>query len=160
MITHYMKFVRLGDDILAAQKIRSAVRLDCVAFAGGKYEALDRCHDSKGRLVVYPSPCREVVKSNPKRRAEVCLTNGKNITSIFQDFSNVELFKFGWGDYAGDGLLMLVNNDYTEVELFVLPNTARIVQSQFDRFIDGGFDADIERLRAEAKPCFDYNGLF
>ncbi len=155
MITAYFKFERLSDGLRMAHKIRSAARLDCIGYAGNSTN-IERLKNTKGHLAVYPSPCREVVRSNPKRRAEVCLTNGNNITSLFQDFSNQELFNFAWGDYASDGLLFLVNNDYTQIECFVLANTARIVESQFDRFIDGGFDAEIERLRATARPFFNY----
>ncbi len=155
MITAYYSFERLSDELRTKHKIKSVVRLDCVASAG-QSETIESLKNAKGHLAIYPSPCREVVKSNPKRRAEVCLTNGKNITSLFQDFSSQELFRYAWGDYASDGLLFLVNDDYTVIEMFVLPNTARIVQSQFDRFLDGGFDAEIERLRAEAKPFFDH----
>lgn len=155
MITAYYKFERLSDEERVANKVRSAVRLDCKKMAGQSI-SIEQLKNAKGQLAVYPSPCREVVKSNPKRRAEVCLTNGSNITSLFQDFSSSELFRYAWGDYANDGLLFLVNEDYTTIEMFVLPHTARIVQSQFDRFIDGGFDADIEHLRAEAKPFFEY----
>lgn len=156
MIQFYLRFERLSEEVRAIHKIRSMVRLDCTTFAGGNYTALDRFKNPKGQMVVYPSPCREVVKSNPKRRADICLTNGKNISSIFQDFSNLDFLKFGWGDFAGDCFLFIVNQDFTQIEILVLPNLGRFSESLFDKLLDGGFDEQIVSLRDQAKPYFNY----
>lgn len=156
MISYYFKFERLSEELRVMHKIRSAVRLDCTMYAGGPYTAFERFKNTKSQLVVYPSPCREVVRANPKRRADVCLTNGSNISSIFQDFSDLSLRKFGWGDFGSDCLLFLVNDTFTTIEVFVLPNLRNIAESIFDKFLDGDFDSQIEVLRANGKPFFSY----
>jgi hypothetical protein len=158
MITAYFKFERLAEEVRLAHKIRSAVRLDCTKFAeiGQPYKGLDKFKNAKGHLCVYPSPCREVVKSNPKRRADICLTNVGNISSIFQDFSDLELRRFGWGDFGGDALLFVMNDEFSQIEVFVLPNLRNIAESLFDKFLDGDFDQEIEKMRAIAKPYFNY----
>lgn len=155
MIIHYFNFERLSEEKRTAHKIRSKVRLDCTMYAGAAYPALERFKSPKGWLVVYPSPCREVVKANPNRRADVCLTNGSNISSIFQD-TDLALRKFGWGDFGSDALLFMINDTFTTIEVFVLPNLRNISESIFDKFLDGDFDIQIEVLRTNAKPYFDY----
>jgi hypothetical protein len=155
MITHCFKFERLSEEQRTTHKIRSKTRLDCTMLAGGAYPALERFKSTKGQLYVYPSPCREVVKSNPNRRADMCLTNGSNISSIFQD-TDLALRKFGWGDFGSDALLFVVNDSFTTIEIFVLPNLRNIAESIFDKFLDGDFDTQIEALRTNAKPYFDY----
>ncbi|MDZ7936353.1 MAG: hypothetical protein U5M51_15610 [Emticicia sp.] len=48
------------------------------------------------------------------------------------------------------------NDSFTTIEIFVLPNLRNIAESILDKLLDGDFDTQIEALRTNAKPYFDY----
>ena len=47
----------------------------------------------------------------------------------------------------------------TEIEILILPDGRNLISHYYQHLIDGYFDAEIQRLRAEAKPIFEYIGL-
>lgn len=173
MIVGYYKLVCLPDEVKAQNKIRSKARLDCIAFAGN-YKGLTNFVNKQGQLFFYKTPCKEFIEAQTKRLAEWSLTNGLNFSSIYiEDF---DVLEYGYGypnanlrlkngdlnplhSFRNDGYLFIVNKDYTEIEVLVLQDGRNLISHYYQHLIDGFFDAEIQRLRTEAKPFFNYIGL-
>ncbi|MBK6782790.1 MAG: hypothetical protein IPG79_02835 [Saprospiraceae bacterium] len=62
-------------------------------------------------------------------------------------------------EYRNDGYLFLINQDYSEIELFVIPDGRNLISSYYQKFIDGGFDDELKKLRQQAKDFYNYEGL-
>jgi hypothetical protein len=171
MIAGYYKLVALPDEVKAQNKIRSKARLDCIASAGN-YKGLTNFVNKQGQMFFYKTPCREFIGVQTKRVAEWSLTNSSiNFSSIYiEDFDFLE---YGYGypnakprlsngepnpllPFKNDGYLFIVNKDYTEIEILILPDGRNLINHYYQQLIDGYFDAEIQKLRAEAKPCFNY----
>jgi len=174
MIAGYYKLVALPDEVKTQNKIRSKARLDCIAYAGN-YKGLTNFVNKQGQLFFYKTPCREFIEAQTKRVAEWSLTNSSlNFSSIYiEDFDFLE---YGYGypnakprlsngepnplhPFKNDGYLFIVNKDYTEIEILILPDGRNLISHYYQHLIDGYFDAEIQRLRAEAKPYFEYIGF-
>ena len=174
MIAGYFKLVALPDDVKAQNKIKSKARLDCIAFAGN-YKGLTNFVNKQGQLFFYKTPCREFIETQSKRVAEWSLTNSSlNSSSIFiEDFDFLE---YGYGypnakprlsngepnplyPFKNDGYLFIVNKDYSQIEILILPDGRNLISHYYQHLIDGYFDTELQRLRAEAKPFFEYIGL-
>jgi hypothetical protein len=177
MIPVYFKFALLSEEVKQANKIRSKQRLDCIAFTDLiAYKGLTNFVNFKGQLFFYKTACRDFVMStDSKRIAEWSLTNNSiNFSSIFiEDFDCPDI---GYGypnakrllsngslnplfEYRNDGYLFLINSDYSEIELLIIPDGRNLITSYYQRMIDGGFDAEVKRLRDQAKPFCKYDGL-
>jgi len=155
MIPTYFKFEVLQPEIKAKHKIRSKTRLDCTAFTNLiNYKGFNRFINHKGQLFIYLSPAKEVVSSDIKRRADKCITNEVNITSLY--FEDLENKQFAYGDIDKDCLLFIVNTDYTQIEIFVIPNCKNLQTAYYQKLLDSCFDEIIEKLRIESKPFFNY----
>lgn len=174
MIVGYYKIVALSDEIKSQNKIKSQSRLDCVAYAGD-YQGLTNFVNTKGQLFFYKTPCKEFVKANIKRRAEWSLTNNSlNFTSIYiEDF---EIKKYGYGypnkkvnlsngepnpllPFKNDGYLFVINEDYTEIEIFVIKGGRNFITQHYQHLIDEEYNTLLNDWRAKAKPFFKYIGL-
>jgi hypothetical protein len=174
MIGGYYKLVALPDEVKNQNKIRSKARLDCIAYAGN-YKGLTNFVNKQGQLSFYKTPCREFIDAHTKRVAEWSLTNSSlNFSSIYiEDF---DLLEYGYGypnakprlsngepnplhPFKNDGYLFIVNKDYTQIEVLILPDGRNLISHYYQHLIDGYFDTEIQRLRAEAKPYFDYIGF-
>lgn len=174
MIAGYYKLVALPDEVKTLNKIRSKARLDCIAFAGN-YKGLTNFVNKQGQLFFYKTPCREFVEAQSKRVAEWSLTNNSlNFSSLYiEDFDFLE---YGYGypnakprlsngepnplhPFKNDGYLFIVNKDYTQIEVLILPDSRNLISHYYQHLIDGFFDTAIQKLRAEAKPYFEYTGL-
>ncbi|MFN5629398.1 MAG: hypothetical protein ACK48W_08935 [Bacteroidota bacterium] len=174
MIVGYYKLVALSDEVKALNKIRSKARLDCIASAGN-YKGLTNFVNKQGQLSFYKTPCREFIEANSKRVAEWSLTNSSlNFSSIYiEDFDFLE---YGYGypnakprlsngepnplhPFKNDGYLFIVNKDYTQIEVLILADGRNLISHYYQHLIDGYFDAEIQRLRLEARPYFEYIGF-
>ncbi len=174
MIIGYYKLITLPDEVKTQNKIVSKARLDCIAYVGNN-EALTNFVNKKGQLCFYKTPCKKFVKAQNKRVAEWSLTNNSlNFSSIYiEDFDFLE---YGYGypnskqrltdgkpnplyPYKNDGYLFIINKDYTQIEILILPDARNLISHYYQHLIDGYFDAEIQLLRAEAKPYFAYIGL-
>lgn len=174
MIRAYYKLVAFSDEIKALNKIRSKARLDCIAYAGN-YKGLTNFVNKQGQLFFYKTPCKEFIETQSKRVAEWSLTNNSlNFSSIYiEDFDFLE---YGYGypnakprlsngepnplyPFKNDGYLFIINKDYSQIEILILPDGRNLISHYYQHLIDGYFDTELQRLRAEAKPFFEYIGL-
>lgn len=176
MIKAFFKVAVLPDDVRAANKIRSKARLDCISHAdlvAGRYKGLTKFVNHKGQLFFYKTPCRDFVNTDSKRLAEWSLTgNGLNFSSIYID--DLEFPEIGYGypnanrllkdgsqnplfEFRNDGYLFLMNKDYSEIEILVIPDGRNLISSYYQKLIDGGFDDDIQALRHQAKTFYHYD---
>ncbi|WP_157593744.1 hypothetical protein [Pontibacter actiniarum] len=123
-------------------------------------------------MYLYKIPAREFVKANSKRLAEWALSSGKlNLSSSY--FEDPDFPEFGYGypnanrllsnrqpnplfPYRNDCYLFITNQDLSTVEVLVIANGRNLAGAYYQRLIDGELDSEIEQLRAQAKPFFDY----
>lgn len=177
MIVTYYKLATLPDEVRAANKIRSKARLDCVCFTDivtGGYKGLTNFVNNKGQIFFYKTPCRDFVNTDSKRLAEWSLTNGLNFSSIYID--DLDYPEIGYGypnanrllsngslnplfEFRNDGYLFLINRDYSEIELLIIPDGRNLISSYYQKMIDGGFDDEIRQLRQQAKAFYNYDML-
>jgi hypothetical protein len=61
--------------------------------------------------------------------------------------------------FRNDGYLFLVNTDYTEIELLIIPDGRNLISSYYQKMIDGGFEEEVNLLRKQARPFYRYEGL-
>jgi hypothetical protein len=176
MIKALFKVAILPDEVRAANKIRSNARLDCISYAdlgAGNYKGLTDFVNHKGQLFFYKTPCKEAWNADRKRLAEWSLTNnGLNLSSIYID--DLEFPEIGYGypnakrllkdgsqnplfEFRNDGYLFLMNKDYSEIEILVIPDGRNLISSYYQKLIDGGFDDDIQVLRQQAKTFYHYD---
>lgn len=176
MIGAYFKLAVLNDELKAANKIRSKDRLDCISFAdmvAGNYKGLTKFVNHKGQLFFYKTQCRDFVNTDSKRLAEWSLTgNGLNFSSIYID--DLDCPEIGYGypnanrllsngspnplfDFRNDGYLFLMNKDYSEIELLIIPDGRNLISSYYQKLIDNGFDNEIRQLRQQAKLFYKYD---
>ncbi|MCZ2101283.1 MAG: hypothetical protein LC107_07080 [Chitinophagales bacterium] len=174
MIAGYYKLVALTDEVKAQNKIKSKARLDCISFAG-TYKGLTNFVNKQGQLFFYKTPCREFVEAQSKRTAEWSLTNSSlNFSSIYiEDFDFLE---YGYGypnakprlsngepnplhPFKNDGYLFITNKDYTQIEVLIISDGRNLISHYYQHLIDGYFDGEIQRLRADAKPFYEYIGF-
>ena len=62
-------------------------------------------------------------------------------------------------EFRNDGYLFIINKDYTEIELLIIPDGRNLISSYYQIMIDGGFDDEIRELRKQAKGFYKYDGL-
>lgn len=174
MIVGYYKMVALSDEVKNQNKIKSQSRLDCIAFAG-EYQGLTNFVNAKGQLFLYKTPCKEFIEANLRRRAEWSLTNNSlNFSSIYIEDFTIKKYGYGYPNkkqklsngepnpllpYKNDGYLFIINEDYTEIEIFVIKNERNSITQYYQRLIDEEFETDFDHWRAKAKPFFKYAGL-
>lgn len=155
LINSYYHFEQLPEAVRLANGIRSKTRLDCTKLFLEHGEPYSLLTNPKGQIFIYPNEPEEVVKADKKRHGIVNLTNGKNFSAIF--IPDLDYRNFGFGDYGSDGLLFVINNDLTKLEIFVFEGMRYHVKNLFQKMIDGGFNNEMEQRRAEAKESFKYN---
>lgn len=155
MIGAYFKFQSLPELVRIKHKIRSKTRLDCTDFTDWiEYRGLTKFVNHKGQLYLYKSPAKDVVKADSKRQADICLTNGENISSLY--FEDLDYKQFAFGDFGNDGLLFIVNEDYSQIEMFVIPNGKNLIKGYYQKLLDSDFYDVIKKMREQAKPFFNY----
>ncbi len=173
----YYKLIQLPDDTKEANKIRSKKRLDCISFNDqiGNYQGLTNFVNSKGQLFLYKTECRQFVETDSKRIAEWSLTgNGLNLSSIY--IEDLEFPEIGYGypnanrllkdgsinpmfEFRNDGYLFILNKDFSEIEILILPDARNLIGSHYQKFIDSGYDDQIREMRKQAITFYQYEGL-
>ncbi|GAA4434246.1 hypothetical protein GCM10023188_24960 [Pontibacter saemangeumensis] len=173
LIAAYYKYETLPDVVKAQHGIRSKARLDCTAYTNlTGYTGLTDFVSLKGQIYLFKIPAREFVRANSKRLAEWALSNGKlNLSSIY--FEDIDYPEYGYGypnanrllgngsnnplfPYRNDCYLFITNADITQVEILVIMNGRNLVPGYYQCLINGDIDRELQSLRMQAKPFFDY----
>jgi hypothetical protein len=175
MIKGYFKFIVLPEEVRKQHKIRSLSRIDCIAYTDTGLQELNGLTNfvnKKQQLAFYRTPAGEFVKANSSRIAQWALTgNELNFSSLFM---LAQFPQFAWGcpnskvklkgggenpmaAFKSDGYLFLINSDFSEIEVLILPHCAHIIELLFQQLLDGNFDEQIELMRRQAKPFFNYS---
>lgn len=178
MIGAYYKVVTLSDKVKTANKIRSKARLDCIAYTDnvkGGYKGLTNFVNFKGQLFFYKTPCRDFINTDSKRLSEWSLTgSGLNFSSIYID--DIDFPEIGYGypnanrflsngnknplfDFRNDAYLFIINKDYSEIEIFIIPDGRNLISSYYQKMIDEGFNDEVKKLRAASKNFYNYYNL-
>ncbi|MBC5774241.1 hypothetical protein H8S95_09220 [Pontibacter sp. KCTC 32443] len=174
MLTAYYKFEILPDEVKAQHGIKAKGRLDCTAYTNTTgYTGLMNFINSKGQKYLYKMPAREFVKANNKRLAEWALSNGRlNLSSIY--FEDTDYPEYGYGypnanrllgkgepnplfPFRNDCYLFITNADITQIEVLVILNGRNLVPAYYQRLIDGDLDNELQSLREQARPFFNYD---
>lgn len=176
MIATYYKLVRLSDEVRASNKIKSKARLDCVAFTDLiNYKGIEPFKNSKGQFFLYKLEAKNIVKTDSKRICEWILSNGSlNFSSIYFEDFDFPQYAYGYPNsnrllkngspnllfpFRNDGYLFVVNKDFTEVEILIIPDARNLIGSYYHTLIDGGFTDNIKQFRGQAKQFHNYSGL-
>jgi len=62
-------------------------------------------------------------------------------------------------EFRNDGYLFVINKDYSEIEILIIPDGRNLISGYYQRLIDGLFDDDLKRLRNQSKSFFQYECL-
>ncbi|WP_210466708.1 hypothetical protein [Rufibacter roseolus] len=173
MIAAYYRFEVLSDRLKELNKIRSKARLDCIAHTNVRgYTGLTDFVNCKGQIAFYKTPAKEFVKADKRRIAEWSLTNGNlNFSSIY--FEDIDYPECGYGypnanrllangspnplfSFRNDCYLFLTNPDLSQIEILVITGGRNLVNLYYQRLIDGDIDQEVQTLRQQAKPFYDY----
>lgn len=173
----YFKFASLPEDVRAINKIRSKARYDCVAFSNDSgYKGLTDFVNPKGQMYLYKTPCKDFISTASKRLAEWSLNNGSlNLSSIYIEDMDCQEIGYGYPNshpflglkkipnplypFRNDAYLFIVNKDYSEIELLVIPDGRNLIHSYYQKMIDGGYDDMVKALRGQSKPFYRYDGI-
>lgn len=176
MLAVYYKFEALPDSVKVLNKIRSKARVDCTRYhdkSASGYKGLTYFVNHKGQMYFFKTPAREFITTDSKRLAEWSLTNdGLNLSSIYID--DIDFPEIGYGypnsnrllkngapnplfEFRNDGYLFLMNKDYSQIELLIIPDGRNLINSYYQKLIDGGFDEQIKQLRDQAREFYQYD---
>ncbi len=171
----YFLLENLPMEVKKANGFRSEARLDCTQFEG-EYKGLEMFKSSKGMIYLYPTDTSDFIECNGKRMATKALTNGTlNLSSLYVESFENSNYAYGYPnpnrktesgklnplfEYRQDGYLFIKNDDLTRIEIFVIVGGRNLIKEAFTRFIDNGFDLEIEQLRKDAIQFYNYKGLF
>lgn len=155
-ISAYYQLVKLSEELKKEWKIKSLARLDCLKH----YNTLDdepliQFVSKKGQLFFYCSAPENYIVANAKRITDIGLSNGSHLSSIY--IPNLEYPEDGYGDYVNDCLLFKLDNDLSCIDLFVIKNGKHLKKQYFQLFIDGELEAEIKKIKQQAKPFFNYS---
>lgn len=152
ILNDYCKFGRLAGT-------KSKNRMDCITGTKSNPE-FEVMRNKKGELFVYLTDVPEQFIADVKRKADMCISHTKNISSIF--IPDVSL-PFAYGDIKGtqDAILFILNVEYTGenkeiikegsfIELFIARGQRSNRLSLYTMFADGELDTEISELRAAA----------
>jgi len=157
-ITAYYQLEKLSEEIKTQFKIKSKARLDCVDYYNASSDnPLSHFVNKKGQLYFYSSAPENYVTAKAKRISDIGLTHGsKHLSSIY--IPNLEHSEYGYGDINGtnDALLFKIKSDLSSIEMFLIKNGKNLKKQYYQLFIDGELDAEIEQIKQQAKPFFNY----
>jgi len=143
ILTDYYKAEKLPES-------KSKLRYD-VTQSTGNYEPFETImSNKKGEQFFYYGDVPATFNGHVKRQAEKCITKGKNISSVF--VPDVTL-PFAYGDVNGtsDGIILIFDEDYTIIEIFVARGHKNNKRNLYFLLCDGELQNEIETLRKNAK---------
>lgn len=128
---------------------KSKNRYDITASTGN-YEPFEGIlTNKKGKQFFYYGDVPDRFNGHVKRQAEKCISKTKNISSVFvPDIS----LPFAYGDVNNttDAILLIFNDNYTSIELFVARGQRNNKRNLYFLLCDGELHFDIETLRKNA----------
>lgn len=145
-LTDYYKMAKLPNQ-------KSKLRIDCITSTGGYEQFEQMARDSRdGRFKCYYTHTPDTFSANARRKADMAITNSKNISSIY--IPDLDTPLLGYGDVKGtnDALLFLFSDDYRGMEIFIARGLKNHQKGLFTLFVDGELDNEMELLRQQAKP--------
>ena len=142
LLTDYYLIKKLPDQ-------KSKLRFDCTVSTNN-YREFETLRNKKGSLFMYYGDIPERFRHKGPRRATKALTKKDNISSIF--VSDVTKL-LAYGDVRGtqDGLLLIFNDDYTQIELLVARGQKNNIVQLYNLLVDGELQQEIEELRQRAE---------
>lgn len=176
----YYKFVTLPAEVRKANGIRSKTRLDCIEFCNhsNNHRGLSCLFNHKKQFFLYKTSARDFVNADSKRITEWSLTGRSsltgssiNLSSLYQEDLDFPELAYGYPNkyrelsngsvnpfypYRHDGYLFLMNKDITKLELLIIHDSRNLISSYYQLFIDGELDQEINQLRQNTKPFYDY----
>ena len=176
MIAAYYKLSILSDDLKAANKIKVGAktpRYDCIEFIGA-YEGINPFVNPKGMFKLSYADSNDVVNTDKRRVGEFALVGGKSLT--FSSLYSIEGSNFYYGypngkpflkdgrqnpliQYRNDLYVFVIDKDFAQIELLVLPNQKGYALELFQSFTEGDFDDDLEKLKNNSNTFFSYGCL-
>ena len=171
----YYRLQKLPEAVKIAHKIRSEKRLDCTHYTDetySGYKGLEPFLNHKKQLFFHLTEARQFVTAQAKRIAEWSLTKSSlNLSSLFiEDFENPHL-AFGYPNgsqrlsngsenplypFRSDGYLFILSENIEQIELIVLPEQRNLISNWYQLLIDNELEIEINRLRQNSKPFFNY----
>jgi len=141
ILTDYYKFLHLPD-------CKSKMRMDCTA-SSKSYNDFETLRNKRGELFIYFSDVPAHFKVDAKRKADKILSKTKNISSIY--VPDVTL-PFAYGDVRSttDCILIINDDDYTTIEIFVARGQKNNRVSLWQMLSGGELDNEISELRGSA----------
>jgi hypothetical protein len=171
----YYKLIVLPDEVKVFHGIRSKVRKDCVMFNDsqvGGYEGLQPLYNHRGQFYLYLTLAGHFINADSRRKPEWSLTqSGFNLTSIYLEDFDFPQYGYGYPyserfmgngsenplyHFRNDGYLIIMDDDRSELELIVIPDSRNMISSHYSLLLDGELDGEIDHLRMEAKPFYEY----
>jgi hypothetical protein len=145
ILTDYYNLEKLADK-------KSLTRRDCTASTGGYplFESI-AAKSRDNRFFIHLTGVPDNFNAHVKRRAELTISNQENISSVFvPDITQ----RVGHGDVKGtlDALLIIFNEDYTEMEIFVSRGQKHNQKQIFFLYEDGELNQEIEQLKQQKLP--------
>jgi hypothetical protein len=141
ILTDYYKLERLPET-------RSKTRFDCTTSTQ-HYNDFEVLRNKKHELFMYYGDVPENFKGSVKRKADKALTKTKNISSVFVPNIN-RLYAFGDIINTSDALLMVFNENYTKIEIFIARGQLNNVKGLYNLLTDGELNEEIEILKSRA----------
>lgn len=170
----YYKLVMLSDDLKAKHKIKIGAtipRYDCIQFTGN-YDGIKPFINHKGMFYLNLFEAKEMIKANEKRLSEFVLKSANyNFTSMYFENAQKPNICYGYPNgkpllsngtinplfrYRNDLYLLLVNDDFTEIEIFVFEKAKAFASDYLQKCADGILDDELEETRAKSEKFFLY----
>ena len=97
-----------------------------------------------------------------------------NLSSIYIDDIDFENIGYGYPnanrylvngsfnplyEFRNDGYLFIIDKNYKQIELLVIPGGRNLISSYYQKMIDGGFEDQLTYYRKEAKVFYQYEGM-
>ena len=145
ILTDYYHVEKLADK-------KSLTRRDCTSSTGG-YPLFEnicaKSRDKHKRFFIHLRGVPEKFNAHVKRKAELAISNSEHISSVFMPDIRQRV---GYGDVKGtlDSLLMVFNEDYTEIDVFVARGQKNNQRQIFFLYEDGELTQEIEQLKQQA----------
>ncbi len=142
ILTDLYKFAKLPNQ-------KSKTRFDCTSCTE-TYNAFEILRNKKGNLFIYYTDLPDKFRATAKRKADKSINKGRNISSVF--VPDIEsLFAYGDVRTTTDALLLIFNNNHTEMEVFIARGQKNNRMSLYNLLADGELNNEIENLRKQAK---------